>query len=450
MSETAPTTVPLPAEAEKLYDRVRENPGRASAYKELARLLRSRGEHRNAAAVLRRGLKNLPGDLELLQHLALTQQEGGFSAAAVRTWKLITREHPDHYLAYEKLERHYVRAGKPGRALSLYRGVSEEADFKEKSLERTVFVAKEAGDVPGTLKALKKLVRRFGVTRERARDLGRYCFKAERHREASHWLEKAFALGEDDRELRLLAAIAYARRKLWVEARAAIELILAQKPDNFAALINLCEFRLEAGELPEAARLLERMEKLFPGNSRVRLARGELALREGKTAEAIDSIRSGIRGTAYFYRWELKRGYGLLAEALAAEGRQDESRLQRLLEENISRESDAYTAFMPLAEGLIARHDLETASRVLEELKRMFPGNTRVAVAAGELLLLKGYPLEAVRAIAARLPETPDKFAADRVRGYLVLSRAYQALGDWEQSRRARKRAAALRAELGG
>jgi len=421
----------------QLLDRIAENPQRASDYKEAARLLREQGQYRRAATLLRNGLKHVPDDLGLLQHLARTQHQGGFAAAAVRTWKLITRQYPDNYLAYEKLERHYVRSGQPGKAVTMYRRIAEEADFKEKSLERIVFVCKEAADVPGTLRALKKLVRRFGVTRPRARDLGRFHFKAGNWKDATSWLEKTFRLGEEDLDLRLLLALALARQGLWRKAHREIGRILEAKPDCYAGLINLCEFRLEEGELDEAEKLLDRIDRLYSNNSRARIARGELALLRGNPENAVVCLKAGIRSTAYYYRWELKRGYGLLGRALADLGRERDAEYARRLEEAISRAPDAYLALMPLAEEMISLHQFGDAERVLAELERMFPGNTRVAVARADLLLDKGYPLQAVKAIVSCIDRTPEKFAGDKVRGYQVLARAYRALGDWEQARQA-------------
>ncbi|HOO78228.1 MAG TPA: hypothetical protein PLI51_06190 [bacterium] len=428
---------------------IREHPSRASAYKEMARLLREVERPRSAAAVLRRGLENIPGDLGLLQHLARAQQQAGFHQAAEKTLRNITRAFPDHYLAYEKLERYYVRRGQAHKALAMYRRVEETAAFKEQSLERIVFVCKETSDVPGTLRALKKLVRGYGVTQGRARDLGRFHFKAGNWRESVRWLKKAFALERPDQELRITLALACARLGKWAEAERQLRTVLEEKPGAFAGLINLCELKLAAGKTEEARTLIADLDATFPGNSRVNLARGELALAEADPEAARAALEAGIRGTPYFYRWELRRGYGLLARACDRLGQREEAAFARTLTGALDGALDAYQAFMPLAEALIAEHDLDKAGRVLDLLERMFPGNTRAAVARGEILLAKGYPLRAVEAISSGLEKTPEKYARDKIRGYAVLSRAYRALGDWEQARQARRQAEHLEAELG-
>ncbi len=435
---------------EKLRADLEESPGRASTYKEIARILNGMGSSRVASRVLRAGLQELPDDQGLLEHLARAQQAGGFHAAAERTWRKVISLFPESFLAYEKLERHYVRSGQPARAVRMYRRVEENHPLREQSLERTVFVCKEAMDVPGTLKALKKLVKKYGLNYRRARDLGRFHFKADQFREAGRWLEKAFSLGEGDRELRLTLALAYARQKRFAAARSQIDLILAERPDSFAALINLCEFTIEEGDLERATEILAKIEKLYSRNSRVALARGELALLQGRLEEAEESLRAGLKGTAYYYRWELERGYRLLGEVLRQGGRVEEADLCDLLSGALHRAPDAYQAFIALAEEQVSENEMTAASRVLEVLERMFPNNSRVAVSRAEIEIFKGYPSRAIELLNRQLEKTPEKFIRDKARGYRVLARAYKKLGDWEGSRASLLQAELVESRLGG
>ncbi len=423
-------------------------PGRASTYKEMARLLSGSGSPRLASRVLRAGLKQLPGDQGLLENLARVQQAGGYPAAAARTWKQVISLFPESFLAYEKLERHYVRSGQPGRAVRMYRRVEEDHPLEEQSLERTVFVCKEAMDIPGTLKALKKLVRKYGLDYRRARDLGRFHFKADQFRQAARWLEKAFSLGEGDRELRLTLALAYARQKKYGAAREQIELILAERPNSFAALINLCEFTIEEGDLDRAEEILEKIEKLYRNNSRSALARGEIALLRGDPEAAESSLRAGIRGTAYYYRWELERGYRLLAETLRRRGQAGEAGFCRELSDSLRSAPDAYVAFITLAEEKIEAREMAGAAATLKLLEKMFPGNVRVAVNRAEIEVFNGYPARAIELLNRRLEQTPEKFVRDKAAGYRVLARAYRKLGDWEGARVSLRQAEAVEASL--
>ncbi len=448
-------TVRLPQEVltpklAKLREDLAAAPGRASTYKEMARLLADLDAPRTASRVLRAGLKQLPDDQGLLENLARVQQAGGFHAAAERTWRRVISLFPESFLAYEKLERHYVRTGRPERAVRMYRKVEEDHPLLEQSLERLVFVGKEAMDVPGTLRALKKLVRKYGLDFRRARDLGRFHFKAGQFREASRWLEKAFSLGEGDRELRLTLAVAYARQKKFAAAREQIDLVLAERPGSFAGLINLCEFTIEEGDLDRAEEILARIEKLYAHNSRAALARGEIAFRRGELKEAEESLRAGIRGTAYYYRWELERGYRLLSEVLRRSAREQEADFCLQLASSLRSAPDAYQAFIALAEEKIEVKEMETASEVLRILERMFPGNSRVAVARAEVEIFKGYPARAIDLLNRQLEKTPEKFVRDKVRGYRVLARACKQLGDWEGARSSLRQAAALEASLAG
>lgn len=425
-------------------------PGRASTYKEMARLLSGNGSPRLASRILRAGLQQLPGDQGLLENLARVQQAGGYHAAAARTWKEVISLFPESFLAYEKLERHYVRSGQPGRAVRMYRRVEEDHPVEEQSLERTVFVCKEAMDIPGTLKALKKLVRKYGLDYRRARDLGRFHFKADQFRQASRWLEKAFSLGEGDRELRLTLALAYARQEKYAAAREQIELILAERPNSFAALINLCEFTIEEGDLDRASEILARIEKLYRHNSRSALARGEIALLRGDPAAAEESLRSGIRGTAYYYRWELERGYRLLGETLRRTGKTEEAGFCRELSASLHSAPDAYVAFITLAEEKIEAREMAGAAGILKLLEKMFPGNTRVAVNRAEVEVFNGYPARAIELLNRGLEKTPEKFVRDKAAGYRVLARAYRKLGDWEGARTSLRQAEAVEASLPG
>jgi len=428
----------------QLWKEILEKPEKASGYKQVARLLCQDDKHRQAARVLRIGLKNLPDDRGLLENLARTLQQGGFSRSASRIWLKITRQHPDSYLAFEKLERHYVRAGQPRKAVNMYRRVGEDSPLKEKSLERIVFVCKEAMDVPGTLRALKKLVRRYGVNFRRCRDLGRFHFKADNFREAARWLEKCFTMGEGDPELRLTLALSYARQKKFSQAEKHIRRILRDKPGSFAALITLCELKIDEGNLDRAGKVLEEIESRYPKNSRAQLARGEILLGEGNVNEAEECIRSGIRKTPYYYRWELERGYRLLHRARLQRGDKKEAGFYLLLADALHPAADAYQAFIKLAEAKIKSHELATASEVVKILNRMFPSNSRVLIARAEIELLKGYPLRAIELLNNNLEKTPVKFVRDKIRGYRVLARAYKNLGDWKGAWQSSRQARAI------
>ena len=434
------TTLRLPRKVmtpaiEKLRADIDKTPRRASAYKQMARTLIGMEYHRLATRVLRAGLKEVPEDQGLLENLARAQQAGGFAGAAAGTWRRVKTLFPESFLAYEKLERHYVRSGQMKKAVNMYRRVREEDPLQEKSLERIVFVCKEAMDVPGTLRVLKKLVRRYGITYRRSRDLGRFHFKADHFKEASRWLEKAFTMGEGDIDLRLNLALSYARQKKYDLAERQINCILAERPNSFAALVNLCEFTIEEGNLEKAEAILARIEKLYSNNSRVSIARGELALLRGDLPGAEKALRSGIRGTAYYYRWELERGYRLLGTVLDRQGNDGEASFFRLLAGSLHTAPDAYLAFIELAEEKIERHEITLAARVLKELARMFPNNSRVIIASAGIEVFKGYPLQAIEMLNRALEKIPEKFIMDKIKGYRVLAHAYKNLGDWEGAR---------------
>ncbi len=429
---------------EKLYRDILDKPDRASTYKQMARLMVGMEQYRQAARVLRAGLKQLPDDRGLLENLARTQQASGFGTAAVTTWRKVINLFPDNYLAYEKLERHYVRSGRADKAVRMYQRVGEDQPLEEKSLERIVFVCKESMDVSGALKSLKKLVRKFGLNYRRCRDLGRYHFKADHFKEASRWLEKAFTLDEGDHDLRLLLALSYARQKKFPEAEKHINFILAEKPKSFAGLINLCEFTIEAGDLEKAETILKKIEKAYRGNSRAALARGEILLRRDDPSGAEERLRSGIKGTPYYYRWELERGYRLLSESLEKQKKNRESEFYGLLSESLHGAPDAYQAFVRLAENRIDKQDLKTASRVTKLLEGMFPNNTRIIIARARIDIRKGYASRAIEKLNRQLENTPAKFIADKVEGYQVLAHAYKNLGDWENSRKALQQSEAI------
>ncbi len=432
----------------QIWDDLREHTDRASSYKSLARLFCEQGKYRQAAIILREGLQHLPEDRGLWENLARTLQIGGFSTAAVQAWKQVKNQFPDHYLAYEKLERHYVRSGQHHKAVNMYRRVEETADFKEKSLERIVFVCKEAMDVSGVIRGLRKLVKLSGVNYRRARDLGRFYFKADNFSSAAHWLEKAFRLGEGDQDLRLNLALAYARQKKYRRAEHHLQKILAEKPISFAGLVNLLEIKIEAGELETAKVLLKKMDQLYVNNSRVHLSRGEIALREKRYEAAETALRAGIGQTPFYYRWELERGWRLLSGTLAGRGEEKEASFAGQLADALHGAVDAYQAWIALAEEKITSHDLEIARKTLSVLEKMFPRNIRVIINWAELELLKGYPLKAIERLSASLEKTPPKFIRDKIKGYGVLSRAYKSTGDWEGARGSLRQAESIQASL--
>jgi len=420
---------------EKLRTEIIEAPHRASTYKQMARVLIGMEQERLAARVLRTGLTEVPDDQGLLENLARAQQAGGFLKAAASTWRRVTNLFPESFLAYEKLERHYVRSGSPRKAVNMYHRIEEDDPLQEKSLERIVFVCKEAMDVTGTVRALKKLIKKYGVTYKRSRDLGRFHFKADHYKEASRWLEKAFTMGEGDNDLRLNLALAYARQKKYRLAEKHINHILDDRPNSYAALINLCEFTIEEGDIERAESILARLEKLYSNNSRANLARGEIYLINEDFSSAEKALRSGIRGTAYFYRWELERGYRLLGDTLEAQGNAEEADFCRLLAGSLSGAPDAYQAFINLAEEKLEEQEVMLAGEIFNELSRMFPNNARIVTGEAEVEIFKGYPLKAIDMLNRVIEKTPEKFIQDKIKGYRVLSHAYKNLGDWEGAR---------------
>jgi len=100
----------------KLRTEIIESPHRASTYKQMARVLIGMEHERLAARVLRTGLSEVPDDQGLLENLARAQQAGGFLKASAATWRKVTKLFPESFLAYEKLERHYVRSGSPAES----------------------------------------------------------------------------------------------------------------------------------------------------------------------------------------------------------------------------------------------------------------------------------------------------------------------------------------------
>ncbi|MEA1928677.1 MAG: hypothetical protein U9N73_10760 [Candidatus Auribacterota bacterium] len=434
---------------DKLRSEITESPHRASTYKQMARVLIGMDKERLAGRVLRTGLTEIPDDKGLLENLARAQQAGGFLGAAATTWRKVKRLFPESFLSYEKLERYYVRSGKPQSAVNMYRRVDEDDPLKEKSLERTVFVCKEAMDVSGTVRALKKLIKNYGVTYRRARDLGRFHFKADHYKEASRWLEKAFSMEEGDNDLRLNLALAYARQQRYRLAEKHINHILADRPNSFAALINLCEFTIEEGDIERAEKILARLEKAYSNNSRANLARGEIYLLKGNPATAEKALRSGIRGTAYFYRWELERGYRLLGDTLEYQGNGEEADFCRLLADSLSGAPDAYQAFIKLAEDKLEEQEMILASRIFSELSRMFPNNARIVTGEAKVEIFKGYPLKAIDMLNRVIEKTPEKFIQDKSRGYRVLAHAYKNLGDWEGARNSLAQAETIESSLG-
>lgn len=424
----------------KLKTRLRENPGRASDYKEISRLMAARGDHRRAAGVLRRGLKTIPDDQGLLEHLARIQAKAGWKKASERTWRKLTLLYPESFLAFEKLERHYVRSGRPERAVRLYRGVRPTAALREKSLERIVFVCKETENHADALKTLKQLARSFGADFRRSRDIGRLAFKLERFREALAWFDRAADLGGLDRDQKISRATALIRLKKYRRAERELCRMLAEQPGSFAPLALLAEMKIELGD-PTAGETLAELESRYPRNSRCLLARGEFEMKRGKVEMAEDLIRRGIAATAFYYRWELGRGWRLLGSILQNRGEIEEGQRCLILADSLAGAADTYTGMIELAEELVKARRFSRADWVLEKTAALFPENGRVSVNRAEILVEKGYPERAIGLLSDRLEKIPAKFWRDKKRGYLLLARAYRGLGDWETARQCARQA---------
>ncbi len=190
--------------------------------------------------------------------------------------------------------------------------------------------------------------------------------------------------------------------------------------DPLAPRLRLAETLLNQGQLDEAARHLERAEKVEPENPRVQLGLGRLALLRGQWETALERLHPCTNDVH-----ARRLAHTLRAEALSRLGQPDKAREEQALAAKLPEDQLWLDPFMEevlgfrrglsirlqRANDLFAHQQYPQAVELLEETVQRYPRSTAARLRLGEVyrLLGRGEQAEQMFAEAVRIdPESAD------------------------------------------
>ena len=228
--------------------------------------------------------------------LASACAEAGNVRIAVAAYRGLLRRYPADYPFYKELEKLYLRSGQPRRALALYEGMAPDNPLRRKGLKRMTGIYWRLGDLSRAVSCLKREIREYGFTARLGRELGKFYLLQKRYVGAIEQFGSALAEDKGDRETRTWLGIALMENENYELAEYEFSELLREKPNDFQALVHIAELRIRQNRLVEARRVLEEMDRRWPGNSRVTLCRAEIEFLEGLVYEV--DVALGEQGVA--------------------------------------------------------------------------------------------------------------------------------------------------------
>ena len=429
-------------EKKKLHQLITERPQQVSNFKQLAGLMRQDKQYASAVAILEKGLTLHPGDSALQNHLAKTYHESGNIEKAIELYQQLIQAHPEDIVPYEKVEKICRDNGMYARAVKLYQGIPKGSAIKESSYQRIHFLLVEKlKDLEQGVKNLLDAIEEFGPNYRRCKDLGRLYAKLGKWREASQFYRQALQFKKDDTDLMGLLGWALVESGEFPQA----EECFTRVGDSFQGAISLAELYLRLGRTDEARAKLDALAQRYPVNTRIAIGYAELALTRGDADAALTLCEETLPRVPAYFAFEQAHAHEVLEAAHRSLGREETARFHGELASALKRGPDTYTALITLAEGKIAARDLPGAEAVLGKILERYPDNTRALINRGEIALQRKKPRTAVDICEKALESPHTRYVEERIRGHLLLSKAYSLLGDLENSRRHRELAKSLR-----
>jgi predicted Zn-dependent protease len=109
----------------------------------------------------------------------------------------------------------------------------------------------------------------------------------------------------------------------------------------FSGLIRVAELKIGSGRLDEGKEILERILDLYPGNSRARVARAELFLRERNDLKAIEVAEGVLKDASRRFTVDLIRAHAVLARAHRRLGAREKAAFHRRQRADLSAKGKA-------------------------------------------------------------------------------------------------------------
>ncbi|PEQ11184.1 hypothetical protein B2G71_18000 [Novosphingobium sp. PC22D] len=199
-------------------------------------------------------------------------------------------------------------------------------------------------------------------------------------------------------------------------ARIALSAALRAEPDNREMLVLLAKAQLRAGDADGAGFAIARAGRAGVPASRLAPLKAELALIEGKPAEALDHLEAVPAAQSRYVRAEALRKLGRRGDAIAE--------FERALAEG--RDIRAATAY---ARMLLVANDVSGARRVYRRMREVAPAAYATRVLEGDIAIAAKDGDAAINAFAGVVRDFPD-----RVAPRLALASQLDVAGDVERA----------------
>jgi tetratricopeptide (TPR) repeat protein len=433
-------------EKREVYKRIQRQPANRDYYARLSRICIRDKNLEDAERVLRFGLRACPSDRHLQELLAQVYIDMGKRARAVDHLKYLIRKFPEEsWTSYMRLARLYREQGELEKSVEVFESIAPDNPLRERSHDYLYTLFFIMQDHDRGIENLKEASRRFGVNHRRTKDLGRLYMKKGNKKQAIKWLKKALEFDPDDLDARILIGLAYLDAGEYANARRTFHKVLQLKRGSYPALINLAELDLLQGRLEEAKKILMRIHRRDPFDSRHKLGLGEYWLGKGRPKKAIPFAEKGLSETPFYYPLELVRAHDILQRAYAAQGDTSRASVHEEIRKRLSKGADPFNVMLGLAKEYRKAGESELAGEVLNQLLTTFPGNALALVEMAQAQFARGMAEKAIDLCARALEDTEGRFIKDRIEALKLMARIYRDMKKPELARRQEKLAAELK-----
>lgn len=430
-------------EEKQLFEKISQAPHQISNYRRLARLINRRKRPKEAICVLKMLLKRPPEgfreEKEIKKQMARIYEDTGDFPQATRLYRALIRQYPRDFVPYERLQRIYKEQGKKREIIKLFKAVKGGNPLRERALKRLVALHKELGEIKSARRYLITLIKRFGPDFSRLKELGRLHEKCGHLRLATQSYKKAQKLRPDHPDITLIIGVCQRKAGYRKKARRTFKEALKIKPGFYGGHIHLAEMDIEEGEFKEAESHLNKLDARWPGNSRVKINRAHILLKQGEAQKALELARETLPATPFYYTDELSLGFTVLAGCFQALGEEEEANFYDLLAARIRGSSDFFRTAIELTDEFISNSQLERAEKVTDFLLKKFPGNSLASLKKAEVCRLKGDWEQAVLLAQRASRESKPRYLNDKIMGLKLMSELYEEKGLHDKARESRE-----------
>lgn len=426
-------------------EKIKLKPKNKDYYARLARLCAKEGNLKDAEKALKFGLSAIPSDRRLMEQLAQLYVDMGKTRQAIDVLNSVLRRYPtESWSAYGKLARLYKKQGEFEKAVQVFESIGPDNPFRERAFASLFILFFVMQDHTRGIKNLKQAIKEFGVNHRRAKDLGRLYMKKNNKKQAVKWLKKALQHKPDDMDARILIGLAYFDAKEYRNARMTFNKVLKLKRGSYPALINLAELSLLQGRLEEAKKILLKIRRKDPWDSRHKVGLGEYWLKKERPKIALRYAEQGLKETPFYYPLELVRAHDIVGKACAALGNETRATVHEAIRSKLAAGVDPFDAMMELAKQYQKEKKPALAEEVLGQLLATFPGNALALVEMAQARFSRGMAESAVDLCREALKDQGSRFVKDRISALNLMAQIYHDLGKHGLARDQEKLAAEL------